>query len=661
MARAAVRWIFDALPPSGARRGGDPSEHAFRHDLATLVREVVQNANDQAVGWPAVRFELIALRDERLAGFQRAIGWDTLRPHLEGAARTKGGAALGEFLALLAETNELLLLRVEDRNTEGLTGAESEGESHFRALCKDTLYSHKTSEAAGGSYGLGKSVLWTFSGLSIVIFNSVLLAHLGDQRSPRLIGRAELPSHQAAAGGRRRWFTGSGWLGREVRLGAGGARRAESVWGEGAAALARAAHLAREDRHGTSILIVGFRDPTSEQRDEIPRLVDRIRGAAVQYFWPAMVMDTRHLRISVGQEQTAEKSLVEPDRSVAPFVECYRKRHDTSAALERVGDIVSRTLSVELPRPRAGGKPTTAQVDLVVRLAAEGRREALRNHVALFRGPGMVVRYWDRSSLTIGMRPFHAIVVCGLARNPRHPTAEDEQLERFLRAAEPPGHDDWLATARLKQTYQRGYAKALKTLKDRVSAELRKLLVSQPTQGERGPERLQRRFPIGSRGGRPTEPSPFRFSGLSAQFADGCWQVRGQIEPVERGTPWHARLTLAELGDDGRPSEPVAIAALQLGGPAGASGRDDSAGGSGGTGSGGTGSGGMGSNGGDGGDGQPAAEVQLSEGAAILRAPASTGTLSFRATSAPLSDFQLFPGELGVEISSELDPEAEAG
>ena len=47
------------------------------------------------------------------------------------------------------------------------------GESHFRALCKDVLFSHKRSESAGGSYGLGKSVLWTFSGLTTVIFNSV--------------------------------------------------------------------------------------------------------------------------------------------------------------------------------------------------------------------------------------------------------------------------------------------------------------------------------------------------------------------------------------------------------------------------------------------------------------------------------------------------------
>lgn len=34
------RWVFDALPPSGQRRGGDPSEYAFTRTLDTFVREV---------------------------------------------------------------------------------------------------------------------------------------------------------------------------------------------------------------------------------------------------------------------------------------------------------------------------------------------------------------------------------------------------------------------------------------------------------------------------------------------------------------------------------------------------------------------------------------------------------------------------------------------
>ncbi len=258
-----VRWVFDELPPSGARRGGNPSEHAFRRDLESLVREVVQNANDQSVAWPRIGFRLRCLEGEALERYLRAIRFDTLEPHLEGASRARGGAALSDFLEGLRRENRALVLDVEDRGTKGLVGHESEGESHFRALCKDTLYSHKSSEAAGGSYGLGKSVLWTFSGLSTVLFNSVLLETLDGQESPRLIGRTELPSHATEDG---TWYTGSGWFGRVAKV-RGRGTRAESVWGDEARGAAEALRIDRDPDH-TGTTNPNRRLPRNPTREE---------------------------------------------------------------------------------------------------------------------------------------------------------------------------------------------------------------------------------------------------------------------------------------------------------------------------------------------------------------------------------------------------------
>ena len=552
-----VRWIFDELPPSGARRGGDPSTHVFRPDVAPLEREVVQNANDQAVSWPRLRFRFIELSGERLAEFQAAMGWSTLLPHLVGAARSKTGHALSGFLEGVETSKRLMLLSVEDHNTMGLIGAETEGDSHFRALCKDTLYSHKTNDGAGGSYGLGKSVLWTFSGLSTVLFNSVLLQHLPGQRSPRLIGRTELPSHEVE--GSPKWYGGSGWLG-EPRL--QGGLHAESVWGEDADALAESLFLKREDLPGTSILIVGFRDPTSEGNDEVQELVSAVRGAAARYFWPAMMMEGRRLRLTVGGEQEAAELQIEDEPTVMPFVECYRRRHEPSVDLEQPGDVVVRRIAVDLPDRRDGTKAPPAEVDLVVRLAAPRDDASLVGHVAMFRGPGMVVRYWDRRGMSLAARPFHAALVCGAARNPRQPSEGDREVERFLRAAEPPGHDAWLSTAPLKQTYKRGYATCLKRLEDRVTEELRSLLVARPTQGDKGPDRLQRRFPIGGRGAPGGTTSAFRFRGLDAFYDGDRWRFSGSIEPTERQTGWSARLSLHEADDDGRATDPIAIGDL---------------------------------------------------------------------------------------------------
>ncbi|MCA9605243.1 MAG: hypothetical protein KC619_06600, partial [Myxococcales bacterium] len=409
-----IEWVFDELPPSGARRGGDPSEHAFRRDLESFVREVVQNANDQAVAWPRVTFRLAELQGAELDAYLESLRWPTLLPHLEGAARATGGTLLGEALAALRDEKRLLLLDVEDRGTAGLSGDESDGESHFRALCKDTLYSHKAHEAAGGSYGLGKSVLWTFSGLSTVLFNSELIEPGPGQVSPRLIGRAELPSHARADG---RWFSGSGWLGRAVAL-RGRGRRAESVWSSEARALADELRLARvADQPGTTIQIVGFRDPTRE--DEPPEAtLAAIEEAAARFFWPAMVAGRRGLRVAVarGDEDPREVS-IEGRTEIAPFLACLRGRAQPSASLDAPGDVVVRRIPLEIPATRDGAAATRGEVDLVVRLAPEGERHhPWVDRVAQFRGPGMVVRYWDRRGLLLGMRPFHAMLVAGLAR-----------------------------------------------------------------------------------------------------------------------------------------------------------------------------------------------------------------------------------------------------
>jgi len=549
-------WVYDRLPPSGARRGGDPAEHAFKHDLDTFVREVVQNANDQRLGSAAVEvhFRVHELSDEKgtLAPFLDKLSWQrTLEPHLRAAGSTKGGRAVGRFLRELDRSERLVLLTIEDRHTVGLTGDESDEESHFRALCKDTLYSHKRTASAGGSYGLGKSVLWAFSGISTVLFNSVLERDPASRRSPRLIGRVELPSHKIGA----RWFSGSGWFGRPTT--AEGGARAESLWSLEAAIEARDLFLARAERAtGTSILIVGFHDPTLDEEPTAWLLAGRIRTAAIRYFWPGMEMGTPGLRVSADGAVAAPSS----DEAIAPFVECWRARASRRAALEQAGDVVTRAIPIELPPAREAAHAVKGEVLLIVRVAPDGTRHALGGHVAMFRGPGMVVKYWDRSGLAQGMRPFHAILACGMARDPERPTDSDREIERFLRDAEPPGHDDWHSTPALKEGWKRGYAKALEQLKDRVGHALRDLLAPRPSHGSRGPERLEKRFPIGERGTSEPEPSVFRFTDLTAEFDGVRWTFAGTVRPAQAlDVPWRAQISMREVGDREVPLDPIAI------------------------------------------------------------------------------------------------------
>ena len=557
-----VGWVFDALPPSGARRGGNPAEHAFRADLATFVREVVQNANDQAHLRPTVRFRYVSLAGPERARFLEALRWGELEPHLRAATKLQDTARLLSALETAAAGDALSLLFIDDFGTDGLTGGDDEEGTHFRALCKDTLFSNKREKAAGGSYGLGKSVLWIFSSFSTVLFRSTLLETQG-QTNPRLIGRTELGSHTL---GPKRAFQGPGWFGEERKQRRGA--RAESVWGNEAAAMSEALgfHARTDHDTGTSICVVGFKDPTADAELGPAELARATREALAEYFWPSMSLPSRALKAST----EAEDQLVDvrpQDADVAPFVvawESYlRGNVPAKGTLAQPGDMTVLELPVTIPATRAGEPAVSGRVALIIRLAAKSS-EPRAGQVAFFRGPGMVVSYRDRSRLALGMRPFHAVLACGRARQPRDPSAEDGAVEAFLRMSEPPAHDRWESTPRLKAHYRAGYAKALKELSQRVDDALKEVLIASHVLGERGPERLQRRFPIGKAGSTGKGRSAFGMSRLDARPHRGAWVFSATIERKLGQGPWAVQVRLGEVDEAGRRTEEVAIVALSV-------------------------------------------------------------------------------------------------
>ena len=74
-------WRFDPVPPSSARQGGDPAQYVFTPDVSALVRETLQNSNDQlAKDHDHVH---VTLRTERFEGkrlerLREAFDWDSL-------------------------------------------------------------------------------------------------------------------------------------------------------------------------------------------------------------------------------------------------------------------------------------------------------------------------------------------------------------------------------------------------------------------------------------------------------------------------------------------------------------------------------------------------------------------------------------------------------
>lgn len=560
-----VGWHFYDGGQSAPRFGGDPTKHAVDHNTESFVREVLQNANDQALpnGMPVeVTFRLIELSGGDLHEFTQAIRWETeLRERISAVSESDRGRGFQQFQEQLeGEDSSLRLLVVEDRNTTGLTGKWSE-DSNYAALVRDELYSQKQDETAGGSYGLGKSVLWTFSGASTVVFNSYLSEPSERDDRQRLIARTKLPTHRL--NGDNTEYQGAGWLcaiddSEEDP-------KPRSLWGSTVELLAEQLSVGRPKTPGTSAMIVGFRDPARDHTPSLESLKRELADAAAKYFWPAMYRDELKVNVQVDSETTEVD--VDDHPAVQPFVDAYANRYNGETRLETPGDVAGRDIKLNLPKNNDGTETERGPVRLAARLASPVEDPTLRNHVAMFRGAGMVVKYYDQSRVSFGDRNFFGVLAAGTARSTGAPRKSDQEIDRFLRFAEPPEHDDWRSTENLKQQYMQGYRKAIVNLEADIREELRNL-VSRGGRGERNlPENVLKKFPIHGQGRRSSSPAnsqSFELDG-TAFFNSDRWCFSGSVEPeADDHSGWTAEVSLTGVGEDGTKYQQIPIDSVDV-------------------------------------------------------------------------------------------------
>jgi hypothetical protein len=556
-----VGWGFTTSNPTDARYGDDVAKYAMsdgEQGLKTFVREVLQNSNDARLpnDEPAqVTFRLKTLEGDELREYIEALDADTWSEHASLASSTDSGEYIAEAMSRIEDEEKLRILTIEDQNTEGLLGAETADESNFTALVRDVLFSSKSGETAGGSYGLGKAVLWLFSGLSMVLFNSTLSEPEPQDASPRLIGRTRLPTHKSTDGDTV--YQGHGWYGRLGDGGESGGTRPESLWGDEAGNRAESLQLERPNEPGTSIQVVDFRVPTAEERLDDDEVADEIAQQAVEWFWPAIYRG--NLRVVVETPDETREAGLDDDSPYRPFRSCLDERDDVADELTDPGDVVETPIDLDVPAPVSGGDDTDGELSLVVRQAHNDERHK-QNSVAFVRGAGMVVEYYDRDRIVVGSEDFQAVLLGGKARSwgtSAESTDDDLAVEEFLTAAEPPRHNEWKRTETLANTYTRGFRKAVEGIKSDVTDSLRALITPDIERGTAGPERLGNRFRIGnsSRSGSSSRRSPSsrRITGESSMHFDETfdhWVFEGEVEPLNgtdeiRGVT----ITLVRMGE----------------------------------------------------------------------------------------------------------------
>lgn len=566
-------WKFDHLSASRQKQGGDPSEQSFKGDFETFVREAVQNSNDAAVDRPAeVVFDLQELEGDKLENFKDALKWDKLGDHLKAVAETGHMKKVNRFLDRIEEEEKIRILNIEDRNCSGLTGDENDDDSNFTGLLKHKLFSNKGSddESSGGTYGLGKSVYWRFSEISTVLFNSNLVETPQNQENPRFMGRINLPSHTIENEDGRFEYRGPGWLGKlgDVMINGEEKKRAESLWGDDASKVASSLNTGHNESTGTSITVVGFSEPTSEDRD-VAEIVRDIEDSAVKHFWPAIHDRRDYLDIKVRDEGNSEKEArITEDDDIYPFVQTWDAflKDDFSGEFEDYGDIVRREIEIDIPDKADGTEVGKGKATLLIRKADPDSDDTHIGDVAMFRRPGMVVKYWS-PSMSVAAEAFHAVLVAGEARNPENPSQEEKDMEHFLKHAEPPAHDKWTSTQKLKENYKQGYKKAVKDeLRTKIKDALEEVVIPEVEDGERGPEKLATKFSMSKKAGSSDRTkNVLHFENLGGSFYNQTWELYGSIENENFNSgEWNVSIEAQVIGEDGKSYQKINIDSITV-------------------------------------------------------------------------------------------------
>jgi hypothetical protein len=509
-----LEWHFRQRDPGEAIIGG-VNQFALQMSIDTLVRETIQNSNDQRLDAKVVvEFvyeELVGPQADKLL---ELIGWDQgLREHLQSIA--DGSSHLKERAARAvsaAKARKIHTLTIRDLNARGLEGDEDGESGNFAMLCRHSLVTDgQQKRLRGGSFGIGKSVLWAFSGASTVLFSSLPMEKKENKiqklGTARFFGRAYLVSHVHSK--QKIWHNGDGHFG-EIDAGER-TRWAKSIRDAHAKNKVAGTVLDRDWKSpGTSILIPFFDNPRLDEDLSPQQVVDQITKATQEWFWPCI--DSGILEVHVGIRTNNSESLTKVDFPAwASFHKRAIEEGKTADKIEVEGGSAKAPLAIKIPKRLAD--PTNIAVEghtqlYVTRLFEDEEKqipERIRGSVALIRGAQMVVEY-HKATIPALLPPFVGVLKAGHFND-----SSDDAVEYFLRDSEPPAHDKWdKAAEKIGLNYQRGGHINIVNFLNSIGAMTRTLLGSGNATSGRLPKRLADLL-SGGKGGKIIAPREERF------------------------------------------------------------------------------------------------------------------------------------------------------
>lgn len=390
--------------------------------LQTLIREGIQNVLDAAHDdtGPSV---LIRLRS--LTVNQQNVLSEQVLSELPRDKSTRAG------IDTALSKSPLRVLELCDFGTEGLSGPtradtlhDNDESLNFVNFLRNVGAARDTHQG-GGTYGYGKSSLYSMSSCSVIIVDTRTRCGGHDERRLMACHLGAAFDAKVNGNGRRR-FTGRHWWGV-----LDGLDSIEPLTNGAATELSGEIGMPSRNtsQTGTSILIV---DPLLES-DDLRAVIDDVVETVLWNFWPRMTATTPpNRKIKVGVELEGETIPI-------PEPECFPPLDLFAAAMA-----AHRTGSSQL-QPITCGKPKMHLGNLAIQKGLRASRQppATREdsaipkqacHIALMRPVELVVKYVAGEPFPDARFEWAGVFIC----------SDNDEVETAFALAEPPAHDDWV-------------------------------------------------------------------------------------------------------------------------------------------------------------------------------------------------------------------------
>ena len=559
-----INWVFEPRGKGQSASGANEAARSIKSrklsELEILGREGGQNTLNQPLDEKfnkpvKVEIKLIELTGSYKEDYLLNLKWNTLEKHIKAAAGASEQRSLSIKLKnnikeVNDKKNSLFILNIEDSNCYGLTGPEIEDKNadkpNFFNLCKANFYTSETAKSArGGSYGVGKSILWTCSKIETVLFSSqVKESNDENKEGLRIFGRTNLATHSL----KDESFRGPGYFGYPEDIAEKNLtyKMATSIWNN--SDLAKKLYIDREKSKGTgaTISIVGFNDAVaSEYGIEGHEILIGIKEQFEKYFWPAIACSKKLDLSFVYQRNQKVRSEYDDDLKInlekwSPFIDAYKLNLDdenNSKIANKENLISKRSLELKIP-PR---KKPIPELNLIVKetnntkfevSVKRGSKNLLKhpeaNKIALIRGFGMVVEYKKPDSNPINLEtPYFAVTKVGKLLG----ESKNEIIsENFFKDSEPELHDRWDSQT---EGFDNRYTKPKSILNEfyeKLDSNLLEMCGEEESEGKEGPALLSNMLNMGFRGGKKLSHQ-ISTKNIKATTQDKyLWNVSGTIE-----------------------------------------------------------------------------------------------------------------------------------